>query len=68
MSKNDKALVAAEKTVESLRKLSAEAYNNYTESSDRYHLGKLQAYNVAINLLRINMAAETMPPKNDNKI
>ena len=63
MSKNNKALVAAKKTVESLRKLSAEAYNNYTESGDRYHLGKCQAYDIAANLLEINMPIETMPQK-----
>lgn len=60
MSKNNKALVAAKKTVESLRELSAEAYNNYTESSDRYYLGKTQAYTVAADILEMNVSAETM--------
>ena len=37
MSENNKALVAAEKTVESFKKLSAEKYNNYVESGEIYH-------------------------------
>ena len=60
MSENNKALVAAEKTVESFKKLSAEKYNNYVESGDRYYFGKAHAFDIAADLLESNMAAETM--------
>ena len=61
MIKNNKTLVAAKKTVESLRKLSAEKYNNYyVGSNDSYYLGKAHAYDIAADILETNMAAGTM--------
>lgn len=60
MSKNNKTLVAAEKTVESLRKLSAQKYNNHVESGDRYYLGKAHAFGIAADILEMNVSADPM--------